>query len=70
MAKAIDSYKVIVKDGDTKYVQDKNGRFESKTIDYVAEYDTLGEALCEFLTFVGDVYAEEKVTLVFKRSSK
>lgn len=69
MAKA-DTFKVVVKDGDTKYAMDKSGRYESKTIDYVAEYDTLAEALTEFLTFVGDVYAEEKVSLVFKRGNK
>lgn len=69
MAKA-DTFKIVVKDGDTKYVQDKTGRYVSKTIDYVAEYDTFAEALGEFISFVGDTYAENKVSLVFKRGEK
>lgn len=69
MAKA-DSYKIVVKNGDTKYVQDKAGAWSSKTIDYTVEFDTFAEALGEFIQFVGDTYAEDKVTMVFKRGKK
>lgn len=69
MAKA-DSFKVVIKDGDTKYVTNKQGAYVSKTTDYVSEFDNLAQALEEFLSFVGDAYAEDKVSLVFVRGSK
>lgn len=71
MAKAkADSYKIVVKNGDTKYIQDKNGAWSTKTVDYISAYDTFAEALAEFISFVGDTYSEDKVSLVFKRGNK
>lgn len=70
MAKA-DKFKVVVKDGDTKYDFDaKSGTYKSKTTDYVTEFDSLAPALEEFLSFVSDAYAEDKVSLVFVRGGK
>lgn len=70
MAKT-DTYRVIVKNGDSKYVPDKkSGRYESKVVDYVVDFEGFAEALAEFITFVTDDYAEQKVSLVFKRGKK
>lgn len=66
MAKA-DSYKVIVKNGDTEYVADKRGAYSTKTVDYVSEHDNFAAALAEFLEFIGDTYQEDKVSLVYKK---
>lgn len=67
MAKA-DSYKVIVKNGDTEYVADKHGAYSTKTVDYVIEFDNFTAALAEFLEFIGDTYQEDKVSLVYKKA--
>lgn len=67
MAKA-DSYKVVVKNGDTEFVPNKHGIHFSKTIDYVSEHDNFAGALAEFLEFIGDTYQEDKVSLVYKKA--
>lgn len=69
MAKT-DKFKVVIKDGDTKYVANKQGAFVTKTVDYVSEFDSLAPALEEFLSFVSDDYAEDKVSLNFVRGGK
>lgn len=61
-------FKLVIKDGDSKYNYDKHGNYTSKVIDLVQEFDTLDEALMEFLMTVTDEYAENKVSLVFTRS--
>ena len=64
------SFKLIVKDGETKYSMNKRGVYSSKIVDRVEEFDTLGEALAEFLYNVNDEYTDEKVSLVFNPSKK
>lgn len=63
-------YKVVVKDGDTKYALDKNGQYKQKTVDYVQEFDNLGDALASFLEYDTDAYNEDKVTLTLTPSKK
>lgn len=64
------TYKLIVKDGDTKYSTDKNGNYETKTVDYVQEFDTFAEALELFLGYVLDDYNEDKVSLTLVPAKK
>lgn len=63
------SYKLVVKNGDSKY-KFNDGKYDYKTIDYVEEFETLGEALSEFLTWTNDPDAEDKVSLVFLPAKK
>ncbi len=63
------SFKLVIKDGDTKYKM-KNGTYTPKVIDRVEEYETLGEALAEFLYSVNDEYNDEKISLVFTPKKK
>jgi hypothetical protein len=58
------SFKLVTKNGDTTYKM-KNGVYKSKLADRVEEFDTLAEALGEFLYLVNDEYTEEKVSLIF-----
>lgn len=73
MAKTSFTYKLVVKDGDTRYdIDKKTGQYASKVVDYVATYDDLGDALLGFLEYATDSYNEEKVTLTLtpKKSKK
>lgn len=66
-----DSFKVSVKNGDQKYILDKaTGNYKFKTVDYVYETQSLGEALREFLDYVNDSYNSDKVTLTLLSAKK
>jgi hypothetical protein len=59
-------FKLTVKDGEMDYKFDaKSGTYKNKTIDDVRTYDSLAEALAEFLYVVGDEYNDNKVSLSF-----
>lgn len=69
MAKA--TFKVVVKDGDQKYdLNPKTGAYDYKTVDYVYEASSLGDALREFLDYVNDDFNEDKVSLTFVPAKK
>lgn len=66
------TYKVIVKNGDSKYTYNqKKGTYDFKTIDYVYEAENFGDALREFLDWTDagqGAYPEDhknKASLVF-----
>lgn len=64
-------FKVVVKDGDTKWVTNKKtGAYESKVVDSSVEYNTFAEALEEFLMYVTDSYNDYKITLVYVPAKK
>lgn len=58
-------YKLVIKKGDYKYTQTKNGGYEYKTVDLVEEFDNFADALLAFLEHSQDDYNEEAVTLTF-----
>lgn len=65
------SFKLVVKDGETEYKFDsKLGYNKAKNVDRVEEYETLTDALVEFLIVVQDNYDSDKVSLTFKRPKK
>lgn len=70
MAKNKSTFKIVVKDGDTKYQLDKNGQYNSKVTDYVAEFDTFSAALEEFTGYVNDDYNEGRVSLILTPAKK
>lgn len=58
-------FKVVAKNGDSTYTRnDKSGVYEYHDIDFVQEYDNLGDALGEFLTWAQED-ADDNVKLVF-----
>lgn len=57
-------FKLTIKDGDTKYAINKTGQYVSKTIDYVEEFDNVGDALAGLLDFVNDPYHDEGVVVL------
>lgn len=60
------AYKVVIKDGGTDWkFNAKKGTSEYVTIDDVLMFDSLADAMVEFLTIVSDDYNESKVTLSF-----
>ena len=60
------TFKLVEKNGTTDYkYNEKKGTYDSKVIDSVQEFDTLPEALAEFLYIVSDEYNENKVKLEF-----
>lgn len=64
------AFKVVVKNGSSKYVLNKSGQYVYKDVDFVQEYEDAAEALREFLENVVDNYNNEKVTLVFDPKKK
>lgn len=65
------SFRLIIKDGDTKYKYDpKTGYNKTKTVDRVDEFETFAQALEEFMYAMNDEYGDSKVTLEFKRPKK
>lgn len=65
------SFKLVVKDGHNDYKFDnKSGTYKSKTVDYVEEFTTIGDALAEFLFYVNDEYSTDKVSLVYVPGKK
>lgn len=54
-------FRVKIKDGDYGYHEGVYGSH-----DYVRDYDTLGEALQDFLEWSNDVTNPDKVTLQFR----
>ena len=67
MAKSKAKFKVVVKNGDYKYeINKKTGQYDSKMVDLETDYDDLGEALAEFLSYATDNYNENALTLTCK----
>lgn len=65
MAKSAEkTYKVVVKNGDTKYTLNKSGQYITKTVDYVEEFDSFAAALEVFTGYVIDQHGEEQASLV------
>ncbi len=58
------SFKLVTKNGETQSKL-KNGVYHSKNVDRVEEFDSLAEALMEFLYLVNDEYTDQKISLVF-----
>lgn len=63
------SYKIVVKDGDTRYAS-KNGTYVAKTVDRVEKYDDLSTALADFLYYTNDEFSFNKVSLTYVPSKK
>jgi hypothetical protein len=67
------TYKVTNKDGDEKWNY-KDGKYTSKVVDYVEEFEILSEALETFLNILndGENYdpVEKKLSLVFVPKKK
>lgn len=64
------TYKLIVKDGDTKYRYNKTGDYKPKTVDHVEEFDDFAAALYGLLEWTTDEYNEFKVSLSFTPKKK
>lgn len=60
--KVAESFRVKVKGGNYGYNKGVYGQF-----DYVKDYDTLGEALADFLGWINDA-EDDKVTLQFRHA--
>ncbi len=58
------SFKLVTKNGETQSKL-KNGVYHSKNVDHVEEFDSLAEALSEFLYLVNDEYTDQKISLIF-----
>lgn len=64
--KSEDSYKLVVKNGNTDYkFNKKTGNYDTKTVDQVEEFSNLADALAEFLFYVADEYGTRKATLTY-----
>lgn len=70
MSKNGKTFKVSVKDGDTKYTLNKSGQYVSKIVDYVEEFDSFAAALEVFAGYVVDTDNNEKVTLTINSNKK
>ena len=61
-----DKYRLTIKNGRNEYKYDKHGNYSPRTVDSVQDYDTLAEALAEFLYTITDEYeAKNKTSLTF-----
>lgn len=64
------SFELVIKNNKMEYKQGKDGSYKYKDVDDIRTYDSLAEALAEFLYSVNDNYNEDRVTLKFIPSKK
>lgn len=57
-------FRLVIKNGDSQYTFN-DGKSDWKTVDYVDEFDSFGDALAEFLSWTDNGKGEDKVSLVF-----
>lgn len=58
------TYRVVVKDGDSRYVLEDD-KYVFQTIDYVIDYEHFTEALTEFLSWTDNGDGVDKTRLVY-----